>query len=87
MRGDIKPEEFIQNKMVDVVLYGHTHKPDIEKEGKIIFINPGHLKDEDKKGYPPTFGLLEFSEKDIIIKIYDFKNETIYKEESFKKED
>jgi putative phosphoesterase len=86
LRGDIKPEEYIQNKIIDVVLYGHTHIPDIKKEDKIIFINPGHLKDEDKKGYPPTFALLEFVETDIVIKIYDFKKETIYKEESFKKE-
>lgn len=87
LKNDIKPEEYIQDKKIDVVLYGHTHIPNIKKEGEIIYVNPGHLKDEDKKGHPPTFGLLEFTEKDIVIKIYNFKTGTIYREESFKKED
>jgi putative phosphoesterase len=86
LKNDIKPEEYYRDKKIDVVLYGHTHVPDIKKEEKIIYVNPGHLKDEDKKGYPPTFGFLEFTEKDLTIQIYDFKTEIIYKEGSFKKE-
>jgi putative phosphoesterase len=86
LKTDIKPEEYSRDKKIDVVLYGHTHVPDIKKEGDVIYINPGHLKNEDKKGYPPTFGLLEFTEKDITIHIYDFKTEVIYKEDTFRKE-
>ncbi|KPJ74528.1 hypothetical protein AMJ52_00340 [candidate division TA06 bacterium DG_78] len=86
LKNDIKPEEYIQDKKIDLVLYGHTHIPDIKKEGMIIFINPGHLKDEDKKEYPPTFGLLEFTDKDLIVKIFNSKTEKIYKQEVFTKE-
>jgi putative phosphoesterase len=25
----------------DVIIFGHTHKPDIRKEGKILLLNPG----------------------------------------------
>ena len=28
-------------KKVQVVLYGHTHRPDIEKDGDILLVNPG----------------------------------------------
>lgn len=84
---DIKPEDLIQNRKVDIILYGHTHMPDIKQENNVIFINPGHLKDEDKKGYPPTFGLLEITDREIIIRIYDLKTMSIYKKESFIKED
>jgi putative phosphoesterase len=87
LKHDIKPEEYIHDKKIDVVLYGHTHIPDIKKEEEVVYVNPGHLKDEDKKDYPPTFGLLELTEKDIIVKIYDFKTGVIQREESFKRED
>ena len=25
----------------DVIIYGHTHKPDIRREGKVLILNPG----------------------------------------------
>jgi len=84
---DIEPEELIRSKKIDVVLYGHTHIPDIKREEGIIYINPGHLKDEDKKGYPPTFCLLDFTEYTITIEIYELNNKSIFKEEFFKKEE
>jgi hypothetical protein len=80
---DIKPEDLIQNKKVDIILYGHTHIPDIKKEGEIIFVNPGHLKDKDKKGYSPTFGMLTFTEEEVVIEIYDLKTRTLYKKEVY----
>jgi putative phosphoesterase len=86
LKNDLKPEEYIQGKKIDVVLYGHTHIPDIKKEN-VIYVNPGHLKDEDKKGYPPTFALLELTETDITVKIYDLKTGKIYREELFQRRD
>jgi len=56
---DIKPEEVIQKKLVDVVLYGHTHVPAIEKINDVMLFNPGHLKSVDKRGYRPSFGIIE----------------------------
>ena len=49
--GDIKPEELVRKKAVDVILYGHSHIPRIKQIQNILYINPGHLKPEDKKGY------------------------------------
>ncbi|MBW2703567.1 MAG: metallophosphoesterase [Deltaproteobacteria bacterium] len=35
-------EEFA-SKAAEVVIHGHTHEPEIKKEGDILFINPGEL--------------------------------------------
>ncbi|MBI4721712.1 MAG: YfcE family phosphodiesterase [Candidatus Stahlbacteria bacterium] len=73
---DLKPEEVIKNKEANVILYGHTHIPAIEKKDGIIYINPGHLKPMDKKGYPPTFAMMEFKQAALGVKIIDFKTKT-----------
>ena len=69
--NDLKPEDIIEKRAVDVVLYGHTHLWDVKYEKGILFVNPGHLKIEDKKGKPPTFGILEIDDtsKDANVKI------------------
>lgn len=79
---DIKPEDVIKSKEVKMVFYGHTHIPDISEIEGIIFVNPGHLKKEDKKGYSPSFGIIEFKKGKLEIEIVDFlKNEKIKSEE------
>ena len=60
---DIKPEELVSKKAVDVVLYGHSHIPRIEQKQSILYINPGHLKTEDKKGYPPSVAVIDFNDQ------------------------
>jgi len=66
-----------------VYLFGHSHIPLLEIKEGIFFINPGHLKDEDKKGYPPSFALAEFLEGGIVAKIIGFKTDEIIKKLSF----
>ncbi|MBN1621134.1 MAG: metallophosphoesterase family protein [Endomicrobiales bacterium] len=56
------PEEL--SKKVNVVLYGHTHIPSIETRENVVWINPGHMKRQDKRGFPPTYCILEFSSND-----------------------
>lgn len=56
----LRPEEIIAKKEVDIALVGHTHIPKIEEKEGLIVLNPGHLKDwDEKKGYFPSFGLLD----------------------------
>lgn len=83
--GDLVPEDLIRQSRVNVVLYGHTHIPDIKCEQGIIYFNPGHLKNEDKKGYPPTFGYIELTVVDMLMRIYDLRDKSIFKEEKFHK--
>jgi hypothetical protein len=74
--GDIKPEEITKEKKVDVVLYGHTHIPAVDEKQGILYINPGHLKTEDKKGFPPTFAVVDFADR-ISIDIFNLSGELI----------
>ena len=76
---DIKPEELVKKKAVDVVLYGHTHIPRIEQRQNILYINPGHLKTEDKKGYPPTVASVDFNDQ-ISVNIFNLKGELMQSE-------
>jgi len=71
--SDFKPEEVSAKKEVKVILYGHTHIPKIEEKDGIYWINPGHLKKEDKKGYPPSFALLEITNGEIKPKIINLR--------------
>lgn len=58
---DLKPEEVIARGEVRIVLSGHSHIPKVKERGGVIWVNPGHLKDDDKKGYPPTYAILEIA--------------------------
>jgi putative phosphoesterase len=82
---DLKPEELIRDQKVQVVLYGHTHVPEIKHERRVIFVNPGHLKNEDKRGFPPTFGYIELTIDKILVRIYELRGCTILKEERFRR--
>jgi hypothetical protein len=73
---DLKPDEVIKNKEANVILYGHTHIPTIERKDKVIYLNPGHLKPIDKKGYPPTFAFIDFKTSMLGVKIFNFKTKT-----------
>ncbi len=56
---DGDPAEVARRLGAAAVLYGHTHVPAIEEEGGLLWINPGHLRPEDKKGHPPSLAFLE----------------------------
>lgn len=75
---DIKPEEITKQEKIDIVFYGHTHIPSIERKDGVIWINPGHLKKEDKRGYPASFGIVDFDKKEAMI-IELLSNKEIYK--------
>ena len=66
---DISPEDLVRDNKVDIVLYGHTHIPAISKQGDVYLINPGHLKTEDKKGFEPSYAILDIDKETIHITI------------------
>lgn len=49
-------------KGADIVMYGHTHKPVIEREEEIIAINPGSLSYPRQEGRKPSYILMELDE-------------------------
>ena len=83
--GDLSPEEVISTGRVHVALFGHTHKPEIYEESGMIFMNPGHLKNEDKKGFPPTFGYVELTVNSLLLRIYHLGDLSVRQEERFRK--
>jgi len=81
IHGDLKPEEIISGGEVDFAFVGHTHIPKIEKRGHVTIVNPGHLKSGDKRGFPPSFAVIDF--QDGTIRIFDLKTGTVIKKETF----
>jgi putative phosphoesterase len=59
---DLDPEEVVRSRAVQLVLYGHTHVPAITAGQKVWFVNPGHLRRDDKKGHPASFALVDLRE-------------------------
>lgn len=50
------------NRNVDVVFYGHTHRPLIEKHGDITILNPGSLSYPRQEGKKPSYARMEIEE-------------------------
>jgi len=48
---------------VDVVMYGHTHRPVLETQGEVIVINPGSLSYPRQEGRRPSYVLMDIDEK------------------------
>ena len=44
-----------------VVIFGHTHKPQVEKREGILYVNPGSAV-HPRYGYPPSAALLEIKD-------------------------
>ena len=40
------------------VIYGHTHRPQVEKQEGVLFVNPGSAV-QPRFGYPPSVAMLE----------------------------
>lgn len=44
---------------MDIVLYGHTHKPVIDRKGSVIAVNPGSLSYPRQEGRRPSYIVME----------------------------
>ncbi len=44
---------------VDIVMYGHTHKPVVDREGDLTAINPGSLTYPRQEGRRPSFIIMD----------------------------
>jgi putative phosphoesterase len=44
---------------MDIVLYGHTHKPVVDMSGGVIAVNPGSLSYPRQEGHEPTYVIME----------------------------
>ncbi len=60
-RGDFRPEP-------QVIVHGHTHRPEYETYQNYLFINPGSAS-QPRHGYPTSVALLEIAQG----KVEDFE--------------
>lgn len=44
---------------VQIVMFGHTHRPCLEQEDELIAVNPGSLSYPRQEGHKPTYALME----------------------------
>jgi putative phosphoesterase len=83
---DINPETVLMEKGVEVVLHGHSHIPSIEVMDGVLFVNPGHLKPEDKKGFAPGYALVETAPESVTVNIYHLHTGEMFKNMEKRKE-
>lgn len=65
------PLDIAKKENVDIILYGHTHIPEISEKNGFIILNPGHIKKDDNRGYPPTYAVISLKDKNIKIKVIE----------------
>ena len=67
--SDPKPESVLEERSCDIFCHGHTHHPICEQKDGVWILNPGHLKEKDNRGFPPTYAELLVSSEEIEIQI------------------
>ncbi|MBO5487397.1 MAG: metallophosphoesterase [Eubacterium sp.] len=49
---------------VDIVMYGHTHKPVVDIDDEVIAVNPGSLSYPRQDGHKPSYIIMEIDRFD-----------------------
>ena len=47
---------------MDIVMYGHTHRPILDTDGDVIAVNPGSLSYPRQEGRQPSYVIMELDE-------------------------
>ncbi len=72
--------------VADIILHGHTHRPEIILEDGHVWMNPGHLKGHKDKTVDSSFGLLEFQDRSVVASILNAEYEEIERQELYRAE-
>lgn len=51
--------EEARDRQVDIVMYGHTHKPVVERSGSLVVLNPGSISYPRQDGRHPSYVIME----------------------------
>ncbi|MEA1971923.1 MAG: metallophosphoesterase family protein [Candidatus Cloacimonadota bacterium] len=65
----------------EIICYGHTHNPAIDKKNNSYFINPGHLKQAEHRGSIASYITLNVTNKEITLLFHNLKGEIINKKQ------
>ena len=85
LAGDPAPEKLVASGKVDVVLFGHLHMPSIEVRNRVLMVNPGHLKESDKRGFAPTYAVLDVTRERIGVRIIELGSGEVVEKAVFKR--
>ena len=55
-------KEAARSRQADIVVYGHTHRPDIDATEDVIAVNPGSLSYPRQEGRRGTYIIMEINE-------------------------
>ena len=69
LMSDEDPSLVLKNADIDFFCHGHTHHPKFVREGNVWILNPGHLKEGDRRGYPPSYAILKITEENVSVSI------------------
>lgn len=50
----------------DIVMYGHTHRPVVDKSDGIVVLNPGSLTYPRQEGRRPSYIIMEMNQKGVM---------------------
>ena len=54
--------EFAEEHGIDIVMYGHTHRPEIEIQDNITILNPGSLSYPRQWNREPSYIIMEIDQ-------------------------
>jgi putative phosphoesterase len=77
---DADPTDMAQAEHPEIVFYGHTHLPAVEHRDGVTWVNPGHLKVEDKKGSPASYALVDTDADPVKVQILALEDDRVLME-------
>lgn len=57
--GNERLKQEAKSRGIDIVFYGHTHRPDIDLEDDVMVINPGSISYPRQDGRCPSYVLMD----------------------------
>ena len=57
--GTDRLKEEARARNIDIVMYGHTHRPEIDRDAQVTVLNPGSLSYPRQWGRKPSYMIME----------------------------
>lgn len=51
------------DRKIDIVMFGHTHRPVLEREGDVVVLNPGSISYPRQEGRNPSYIIMDLDEE------------------------
>ena len=53
----------VDERDIDIVMFGHTHRPYLEQYGKAVILNPGSIAYPRQEGRNPSYIIMDLDEQ------------------------